>query len=152
MGEQDAPRVAQPLVKGDPALGSVARTMLEGRAADSVTAVAKIVGSDFRDPEGLFYLSRHLARLNEVSPALELLERVVASGYSCFPTMARDPWLNSLRKKLAFSKLLRGTEMQHREALAAFEGAGGAKVFVAPTPSADAGRSAASRPSPPIGT
>ena len=81
----------------------VARTLLEGHAAESIAAVGRIVGSDFRDPEGLFYLSRHLARLNEVGPALDLLERVVASGYFCFPAMARDPWLDSLRKKPAFT-------------------------------------------------
>ena len=62
----------------------VARTLLEGHAAESIAAVGRIVGSDFRDPEGLFYLSRHLAHLNEVNPALDLLERVVASGYLLF--------------------------------------------------------------------
>ena len=48
-----------------------ARTLLEGHAAESIAAVGRIVGSDFRDPEGLFYLSRHLAHLNEVDPALD---------------------------------------------------------------------------------
>ena len=65
---------------------------------------------------GLFYLSRHLAHLDEVSPALDLLERVVAGGFFCFPAMARDPWLDPLRKKPAFTKLLRRAEAQHREA------------------------------------
>ena len=36
-----------------------ARTLLEGDAAQSVAAVNRIVASDFRDPEGLFYLARH---------------------------------------------------------------------------------------------
>ena len=85
--------------------------------------------SDFRDPEGLFYLSRHLAQLNEVGPALDLLERVVASGYFCFPTMAHDPWLDSLRAKPAFATLLRRAEALHQEALTAFERLGGPKLF-----------------------
>ena len=42
-----------------------ARTLLEGNTAESIAAVGRIVASDFRDPEGLFYLSRHLAHLNE---------------------------------------------------------------------------------------
>jgi DNA-binding winged helix-turn-helix (wHTH) protein/tetratricopeptide (TPR) repeat protein len=109
----------------------VARTLLEGHAAESIAAVGRIVGSDFRDPEGLFYLSRHLARLNEVDPALDLLERVVASGYCCFPTMARDPWLDSLRQKPAFTTLLRRTETLHREAEVAFERLGGHTLFAA---------------------
>jgi len=112
-----------------------ARTLLEDHAAESIAAVGRIVGSGFRDPEGLFYLSRHLAHLNEVEPALDLLDRVVASGYFCFPTMARDPWLESLRGKPAFSTLLQRAESQHREALAAFERLGGpAMLGVAPVP------------------
>ena len=107
----------------------VARTMLEGRAADSVAAVERILASNFRDPEGLFYLSRHLARLNEGSRALDLLQRVVDSGYCCFPTMARDPWLDTLRKKPAFSKLLRQAELLHEGAEVAFEHTGGREVF-----------------------
>jgi DNA-binding winged helix-turn-helix (wHTH) protein/tetratricopeptide (TPR) repeat protein len=106
-----------------------ARTLLEGNAAEGVAAIGRIVSSDFRDPEGLFYLSRHLAHLNEVDPALHLLERVVASGYWCFPAMSRDPWLNPLRKKPAFATLLRRAEAGHQEALLAFERLGGPNVF-----------------------
>jgi DNA-binding winged helix-turn-helix (wHTH) protein/tetratricopeptide (TPR) repeat protein len=99
----------------------VARTLLEGRSADSVAAVQRIVGSDFRDPEGLFYLARHLAHLNEGPAAVGLLERVIAGGYVCFPTMARDRWLDPLRKKPGFTKLLRQAETAHQEAASAFE-------------------------------
>ncbi len=115
-----------------------ARTLLENHPAESIAAVGRIVASDFRDPEGLFYLSRHLARLDERNPALDLLERVVASGFFCFPMMARDPWLDSLRKKPAFTKLLRRAETLHQEALVAFERLDGAKVLgVAPLPRAN---------------
>jgi len=107
----------------------VARTLIEGRAAESIAAVRRIVDSGFGDPEGLFYLSRHLARLNELNQALDLLERVVASGYCCFPAMTRDPWLDPLRKKPAFTKLNRRAEGLYRETLLSFERLGGAKVF-----------------------
>jgi tetratricopeptide (TPR) repeat protein len=96
-----------------------ARTLLEGDAAESVAAVNRIVASDFRDPEGLFYLTRHLSHLQQVGPALELYERVVKGGFFCFPAMDRDPWLDPLRKKPAFTKLLRQAETQHRAAAAA---------------------------------
>lgn len=106
-----------------------ARTLLEGDAAGSVAAVGRIVASDFRDPEGLFYLSRHLAHLNEVGPALDLFERVVAGGFFCFPAMANDPWLDALHKKPAFTKLLRLAETQHRDAAATFARLGGETVL-----------------------
>jgi DNA-binding winged helix-turn-helix (wHTH) protein/tetratricopeptide (TPR) repeat protein len=106
-----------------------ARTLLDGDTSESVAAVGRIVDSDFRDPEGLFYLARHLARVKEVGPALDLLERVVGSGYFCFPMMARDPWLDSLRRKPSFTTLLRQAETLHRQALAAFEQRGGPQVL-----------------------
>ncbi len=106
-----------------------ARTLLEGNTAESVGAIGRIAASDFRDPEGLFYLSRHLAHLQATAEALDLLDRVVTGGFFCFPAMARDPWLDPLRKKAAFTRLLRRAETQHREAAAAFERLGGAKVL-----------------------
>ncbi len=54
-----------------------ARTMIEGDAAGSIAAVGRIAASEFSDPEGLLYLTRHLAHLNQVDSALELFERVV---------------------------------------------------------------------------
>jgi hypothetical protein len=106
-----------------------ARALLEGKRDESIAAVGRIVTSDFRDPEALFYLSRHLAHVNEVGSALDLFERVVSGGYFCFPAMASDPWLDPLRKKAAFSKLLRQTEQQHREAAAAFAQRRGEEVL-----------------------
>jgi DNA-binding winged helix-turn-helix (wHTH) protein/TolB-like protein len=100
---------------------TAARTMLEGNRADSVAAVNRVVSSDFRDPEGLFYLTRHLAHLNERAAALDLLRRVVAGGFVCFPAMERDAWLDPLRKNREFSKLLREAEVRHRQAAVTFE-------------------------------
>ena len=104
------------------------RALLDKDATESIVAVNRIMASDFQDPEGLFYLSRHLAHLNQFGPALQLFERVVAGGYFCYPAMAKDPWLDSLRKKPAFTKLLRQAETQHRDA-AAFKRLSGEKVL-----------------------
>ena len=95
---------------------TAARTMIEGDSAGSVAAVGRIVSSEFSDPEGLFYLTRHLARLHRVDAALELFGRVMAGGYCCYPAMASDPWLEPLRKKAPFAKLLGRAEQLHRVA------------------------------------
>jgi tetratricopeptide (TPR) repeat protein len=99
---------------------SAARTMIEGDAAGSVAAVERIVASEFSDPEGLFYLTRHLARLNQVDSALELFERVVGGGFSCYPAMLSDPWLEPLRKSPRFPRLLGRAEQQHQVAVREF--------------------------------
>jgi hypothetical protein len=93
-----------------------ARTMIEGDKAESVAAVGRIVASEFSDPEGLFYLTRHLARLNQVDSALGLFERVVGGGFFCYPAMARDPWLEPVRNRPEFTRLLEKAEQQHRMA------------------------------------
>ena len=58
-----------------------ARLMIEGDADASAAAVRRIVDSAFRDPEGLWYLTRHLARLGQVERALELFERVAGAVF-----------------------------------------------------------------------
>ena len=109
-------------------LVTAARFLLESKAAESIAAVTRFV-ADFRDPEALFYAGRHLARLNETGPAIDLLERAVAGGFFCFPTFARDPWLDSLRKQAAFTKVLRQAEAEHGKAASGFSERGGANLL-----------------------
>jgi hypothetical protein len=108
---------------------AAARTMIEGDAPQSVAAVRRIVTSAFGDPEALFYLTRHLARLNEVDFALDVFERVVDGGFFCYPAMARDPWLDPLRKNPRFLDLLSRAEAQHREAEKDFASVGGSLIL-----------------------
>jgi TolB-like protein len=110
-------------------LVAAARLFLENDPTPSIAAVNRFLAPDFKDPEGLFYAARHLANLKEDSTAIGLLERVVAGGFFCFPALSSDPWLNSLRKKPAFTKLLRQAESQHQEAVDAFARLGGDKVL-----------------------
>jgi tetratricopeptide (TPR) repeat protein len=105
------------------------RALIENDSGESIAAVNRIIASDFQDPEGLFYLSRHLSHLGQIEPALQILERVVNGGYHCYPAMARDPWLDPLRKKTEFKKLLTRAEAQHRDAIAAFKRLSGEKLL-----------------------
>jgi hypothetical protein len=106
-----------------------ARTLLEGDAVESVAAVRRVIASDFNDPEGLFYLTRHLAHLNEADSALEVFERVVSGRFFCYPAMLRDPWLDPLRKRPEFARLLEKAEQQYQEAAREFARLDGNRIL-----------------------
>jgi TolB-like protein len=106
-----------------------ARTWLEGNAKESIAAIGRVTASDFRDPEGLFYLARLLAHLREHDAAIALLERAVSGGFFCLPALERDPWLDPLRKTPAFAMLLRQAGVSHRSAAEAFANLGGSRFL-----------------------
>jgi DNA-binding winged helix-turn-helix (wHTH) protein/tetratricopeptide (TPR) repeat protein len=119
--EQKIPTRIRDLITG-------ARTLLEDNRAESIAAIERFV-SDFRDPEALFYSARHLAHLGEAARAIDLLARVIAGGFFCYPAFARDPWLDPLRRKREFAALLGKAESQHREASETFTRLGGARAL-----------------------
>lgn len=106
-----------------------ARTMIEGDAAGSAAAADRIVTSDFSDPEGLFYLVRHLARLSRLDEAMNLLERVVGGGFFCYPAMMHDPWLEPLRKLARFEELMRAVANKHQSAESDFTAMEGHRIL-----------------------
>jgi tetratricopeptide (TPR) repeat protein len=93
-----------------------ARTLLEDDPEASVAAIGRVTASGFGDPEGLFYLARHLSRLRQTEAALQLLERVISGGYSCYPAFASDPWLDPVRDTSRFIRLLSRAEQKHKVA------------------------------------
>jgi DNA-binding winged helix-turn-helix (wHTH) protein/tetratricopeptide (TPR) repeat protein len=111
---------------------TAARTLLEGNVTESLAAIGRVTASEFRDPEGLFYLARHLAHLDEPDAALALLERVIGGGFFCLPALERDPWLDPLRPSPAFTTLLRRAEGLHRAAAEAFADLHGPHVLGLP--------------------
>jgi TolB-like protein len=108
------------------------RTLLEGQREESIAAMKSIVTPDFTDPEGQYYVARHLAHVGNVEDALALLGRVVEGGYFCYPGMLRDSWLDPLRGLDVFKQTMRRAEERYREALAAFAAAGGNDVLGVP--------------------
>lgn len=91
-----------------------------------------VLAADFKDPEGLFYTARHLAHLGQHDDALETLACPTMRGFHCYPALARDPWLDTLRGSLRFVEVLRQSAALNREARAAFVAAGGDKVLGLP--------------------
>ena len=106
-----------------------ARTIIEGNNAESVASVGRVVASEFGDPEGLFYLTRHLSRLNQVDSAVDLFERVINGGFVCYPAMLNDPWLEPIRKKPRFAELLKRAEENHQAAKREFDRLAGDRIL-----------------------
>ena len=101
--------------------------LLDGRRDESVAAIRRLM--NIRDPEGRYYVARHLAHLGEPDAALELLARVVPDGFFCLPALTRDPWLDPLRGTPAFGAILRDAEARHRRAVISFLTAEGDRVL-----------------------
>ena len=104
------------------------RAAAQGQRDETVAAIDR-AAQGLNDPEGLFYLTRLRAHVGDVEGALALFERVVAGGLYCFPTFARDPWLDGLRAHPEFKRVLGLAESRHREAAAAFRDARGEQVL-----------------------
>ena len=106
-----------------------ARALIEGRTAESVNEMKAMLSPNFRDPEGRFYIARHVARYGDADDALGQLEGVVADGFSCYPALDRDPWLDPLRSKPRFAELLERCASRHAASLRAFEELNGQAVL-----------------------
>jgi serine/threonine protein kinase len=82
-----------------------------------------------RDPCGWYYAGRSLAYLGQADTAMAYLERSVSGGFFCYPWFARDPWVDSLRHRAEFRKVLADAESRHRRAMDAFLSVGGDELL-----------------------
>ena len=110
-------RVSHPQAR---AFGNAMRFLLDGDREAALRDARAIENSSFRDPEGFYFLARCYAYLGETESALRLLDRVVTGGFYCDQTMARDPWMDSIRTHPNFVSALRRSEALRREAVAAY--------------------------------
>jgi len=101
------------------------RALLEGNRQESLQVSEELMQTTFRDPEGMYYLSRQLSYLGQETYALVMLGRAIDNGFFCYPAMVRDPWFDGLRARTEFTALLRKSHQLHREAANAFLAASG---------------------------
>jgi hypothetical protein len=101
--------------------------MLQGDCAASLALIRRL--ADMHDPEGRFYVARHLAQLGEPSEALDVLAGAVKDGFFCVPVIVGDPALDSLRALPSFANILRDAETRHRRAIVSFISAEGDRVL-----------------------
>jgi tetratricopeptide (TPR) repeat protein len=101
--------------------------LLRNEEAESLISIRKL--KTIGDPEGRFYVARHLAYLGDRGGALELLGDVVKDGFFCLRALTQDPWLDSLRGTAEFAAILRDAESRHRHAVISFLTAEGDRVL-----------------------
>jgi tetratricopeptide (TPR) repeat protein len=125
LGDTSLPHLLTIYVKG-------LHQLLRNELADSAASIRKL--THIHDPEGRFYMARHLAHIGEGKEALAILKNVVEDGFFCLPAFTRDPWLDSLRGTPEFTSILRRAEARHRQAIINFLTAEGDRVLGIPHP------------------
>jgi len=93
------------------------RALLEGNRDESLRASEELMQATFRDPEGLYYQARQLSYLAADDWALEMFSRAVDNGFFCYQAFVRDPWLDHLRGKSAFSAIMQKALQLHQQAI-----------------------------------
>jgi len=104
------------------------RLLLEGKRAESLAA-SEFCIRHFPDPEAVFYMARHLARLDEPARALEVLNDVVDRGFYVSHALSTDPWLAPIRSLPAYEPLMQRTRRLEQDAALAFTQMGGPELM-----------------------
>jgi len=105
------------------------RLALENKKEEGMRVVEHFRRNHF-DPEGLYFTSRVLAKLNEGDEALAMLHRVVDGGFYCATIMLRDPWLDSIRGTSAFHEIIQRASARSHDAEDEFRRLGGEKILL----------------------
>ena len=108
---------------------SAIRALLEGDRTGALEHSERAIALITHGPEELFYAARHLAYLSEPGRAIATLARAVDQGFFCYPTLVRDPWLDSLRATPDFRRILQRALEHHAGAVRAFVEAGGEQLL-----------------------
>jgi tetratricopeptide (TPR) repeat protein len=106
-----------------PAL-AVYRAAILGHEAEVRAHAAELVAQGFRDPEGLFFVARALARVGAGEEAVALLAQVV-DAYTPADALAGDAWLRALQDHPRWPGLLQHARDRRDAAAAAYREAGG---------------------------
>ncbi|HEV7511514.1 MAG TPA: hypothetical protein VGO27_07425 [Candidatus Acidoferrum sp.] len=124
--ERDRPGAAAGSVQ--PIMRSL-RAYIEGDFQECLNAIDIGEGLTQSDPEILYYMARHLARINQQERAITMLSRVIDGGFLCGTAISRDPWFTSLRSSPNYVDLMRTAELQRSKVHAAFLAAGGEQLI-----------------------
>jgi eukaryotic-like serine/threonine-protein kinase len=105
------------------------RALTEGDFQECLNAIEVGESLTQSDPEILYYMARHLARINEQERAISMLSRVIDGGFLCGTAISLDPWFASLRSLPHYLELMRNAEIQRSKVHASFLAAGGEQLI-----------------------
>jgi serine/threonine protein kinase len=105
------------------------RAYLEGDFEECLKATEIGESSTPRDPELLYYMARHLARINEQERAITILSSLLDCGFLWASSIARDPWFSSLPSSARYVELMCAAERKGGEAHVTFLAAGGEQLL-----------------------
>ena len=88
-----------------------------------------IEGSGFRDPEGIWFAARTVAKVDAADEALRLLARAIEGGFHNPAAMRRDPHLAHVAGDPRFLDLVARAERGRADSLAAYRAAGGESIL-----------------------
>lgn len=107
-------------------MGSLA-AVLDGRRDAAMAMMMNLEVA--REPEVVFYLSRHFALLNAADESVRLLQRARREGFTCSYALAHDRAFTSVRGHQGFQRELRESEAAEQETRRALERAGANHVL-----------------------
>jgi len=106
------------------------RQLLEGDRDEALASIDQFSTMHAFDPEGVYFIVRALAKLDQPSPALDLLEHhVVEAGFFCHQAFVSDPWLDSVRGERRFNAIVRRAQERSQDAEAEFRRLGGDRLL-----------------------
>jgi hypothetical protein len=104
------------------------RLVLENKKEESLAVVESFLDMHF-DPEGLYFIARVMARVNEPDTCLDMLDRIIERGFYCSSIMLKDPWLDSIRGQARFGAIVSRADARSREAEAEFRRLNGDRLL-----------------------
>jgi len=106
------------------------RQLLEGDRDEALASIDQFSTMHAFDPEGVYFIVRALAKLDQPSPALDLLEHhVVEAGFFCYQAFVSDPWLDSVRGERRFNAIVKRAQERSQDAEAEFRRLGGDRLL-----------------------
>lgn len=107
------------------------RATIAGRSDEVVAACRQIMETtaNYPDGEGIYALTRMVARAGGRDLAIEGLEATLAAGFFAAAAFENDPWLDSVRDTDGYRRVLEQARERSHAADAAFQAAGGYRVL-----------------------